>query len=109
MWTDPQVQSLLNDDYVLISLFVDDKTALPQQSSVLLPDGSSKTLRTIGDKWSFLQQMKFGHLTQPFYVAVDNQGHPLTGSYSYDEDVSSFLRFLHQGIEKYKAKSTVAQ
>ncbi len=102
VWTDPQVQSLLNDDYVLISLFVDDKTALPQQSSVLLPDGSSKTLRTIGDKWSFLQQMKFGHLTQPFYVAVDNQGHPLTGSYSYDEDVSSFLRFLHQGIERYE-------
>lgn len=102
VWTDHQVQQMLTDDYVLISLFVDDKTALPQQSTVLLHDGSKKTLRTVGDKWSFLQQTKFGQLTQPFYVAVDNMGHPITGSYSYDEDTDAFISFLKKGISQYK-------
>ena len=94
VWTDPTVAKKLTNDFVLISLFVDDKTPLPEKREVVLPSGEKKTLRTIGDKWSYLEQMKFGHLTQPLYVLVDNEGRPLTGSFSYKEDVDAFLKFL---------------
>ena len=97
VWTDPTVAKKLTQDYVLISLFVDDKTPLDSTYTVTLPSGERKTLRTIGDKWSYLEQMKFGHLTQPLYVLVDNDGRPLTGSFSYKEDVSAFLEFLDKG------------
>ncbi|MBR4387991.1 MAG: thioredoxin family protein, partial [Prevotella sp.] len=97
VWTDPTVAKKLTQDYVLISLFVDDKTPLDSTYTVTLPSGERKTLRTIGDKWSYLEQMKFGHLTQPLYVLVDNNGRPLTGSFSYKEDVSAFLEFLDKG------------
>ncbi len=97
IWTDPTVAKKLTQDFVLISLFVDDKTPLPEKQVVTLPSGEQKTLRTIGDKWSYLEQMKFGHLTQPLYVLVDNDGRPLTGSFSYKEDVGAFLEFLEKG------------
>ena len=73
----------MNKDYVLISLYVDDKTPLKQPVEVKLPDGTSRTLRTIGDKWSYLEQTKFGYLAQPFYVPLDNAGKPLNGSFSF--------------------------
>ena len=69
---------------------------------VSLPDGTSKTLRTIGDKWSYLQQRKFGALVQPFYVPVDAQGNVLGSSFSYKEDVGEYVDFLKKGIEKVK-------
>jgi thiol:disulfide interchange protein DsbD len=97
VWTDPTVAKKLTQDFVLISLFVDDKTPLPEKQVVTIPSGEQKTLRTIGDKWSYLEQMKFGHLTQPLYVLVDNDGRPLTGSFSYKEDVGAFLEFLEKG------------
>lgn len=101
VWTDPSVADILAKDYVLISLFVDDKTPL-QEPMTIEENGQQRTLRTIGDKWSYLQSHKFGANTQPFYVPVDNEGNPLAGSYSYKEDVSAFLSFLHKGLEKYK-------
>jgi thioredoxin-related protein len=101
VWTDPSVADILTKDYVLISLFVDDKTPL-QEPMTIKENGQQRTLRTIGDKWSYLQSHKFGANTQPFYVPVDNEGNPLAGSYSYKEDVSAFLSFLHKGLEKYK-------
>lgn len=101
VWTDARVSDKLTKDYVLISLFVDDKTPLAQPMEIEL-NGQKRTLRTIGDKWSYLQSSKFGANAQPFYVAVDNQGNPLTGSYSYKEDIPAYLEFLDKGLENYR-------
>lgn len=104
VWTDSRVAEKLNKDYVLISLYVDDKTSLKQPVEVKLPDGTSRTLRTIGDKWSYLEQTKFGYLAQPFYVPLDNAGKPLNGSFSFKEDVPAYLEFLDKGLENYHAQ-----
>jgi len=101
VWTHPEVQQLMDDNFVLISLFVDEKTPLPQPETIV-ENGEERKLRTIGDKWSYLQRYKFGANAQPFYVLVDNEGHPLTGSYSYDENVEAFKHFLETGLKNYK-------
>ena len=101
VWTDPSVADVLTKDYVLISLFVDDKTPLPEPIEVT-ENGQTRKLRTIGDKWSYLQRSKFGANTQPFYVPVDNLGNPLNGSYSYKEDIPAYLDFLKKGLENYR-------
>lgn len=101
VWTDPSVASKLEKDYVLISLYVDDKTPLPEPMEVEL-NGQKRTLRTVGDKWSYLQSHKFGANAQPYYVALDNEGNPLTGSYSYKEDIPAYMEFLNKGLEAYK-------
>ena len=101
VWTDPSVADKLTKDYVLISLYVDDKTPLPQPMEVEF-NGEKRTLRTIGDKWSYLQASKFGANAQPFYVAVDNEGNPLTGSFGFKEDVSAYLDFLNKGLDQYR-------
>lgn len=101
VWTDPTVAEKLTKDYVLISLFVDDKTPLPEQIKIT-ENGQERTLRTVGDKWSYLQRSKFGANAQPFYVALDNEGHVLGGSYSYDENISKYIDFLNQGIENFR-------
>ena len=100
VWTDASVADILTKDYVLISLFVDDKTPLPEPIEIN-ENGQQRKLRTVGDKWSYLQSHKFGANTQPFYVPVDNEGNPLVGSYSYKEDVPAFLQFLNKGLENY--------
>ena len=94
VWTDPRVAEKLTKDFVLISLFVDDKTPLPEPIEVTDEKGQTKTLRTVGAKWSWLQSHKFGANAQPFYVIVDADGHPLTGSRAYDEDVEAYLEWL---------------
>lgn len=101
VWTDPSVASKLEKDYVLVSLYVDDKTPLPEPMEVEL-NGQKRTLRTVGDKWSYLQSHKFGANAQPYYVALDNEGNPLTGSYSYKEDIPAYMEFLNKGLEAYK-------
>jgi thiol:disulfide interchange protein DsbD len=100
VWTDPGVARMLNDDYVLISLYVDDKTPLASPLTVT-ENGSRRTLRTVGDKWSYLQRVKFGANTQPFYVLLDNEGKPLNGSRSYDEDIRQYIGFLQTGLDNY--------
>ena len=103
VWTEPEIAERLTNDYILISLYVDDKQALPQPLEVTGADGKKKTLRTIGDKWAYLEQHKFGYLAQPFYVALDNNGKPLCGSYNYNEDADAYLRFLNEGLNRYRA------
>ena len=101
VWTDPAVADHLTNDYVLISLYVDDKR--PLAVSVEVDDnGEKRILRTVGDKWAYLEQHKFGHLTQPFYVAVDPKGSPLTQAYSYDEDIQKYLDFLQEGLKAFQ-------
>ena len=101
VWTDDRVSEMLRDDYVLITLFVDDKTPLAQPVTVV-EQGVERKLRTVGDKWSYLQRYKFGANAQPFYVPVDNEGAPLAGSYSYNEDIQAYIDFLKQGLSNYK-------
>lgn len=101
VWTDSRVSEILRNDYVLITLFVDDKTPLPQPVTVT-EQGTERKLRTLGDKWSYLQRCKFGANAQPFYVPVDGEGMPLAGSYSYNEDVPAYINFLEVGLKNYK-------
>lgn len=104
VWTDPSVADKLEKDYVLISLYVDDKTKLPKPVEVTLPNGQKRTLHTVGDKWSYLQSSKFGANAQPFYVTLDNEGNVLSGSFSYKEDIPAYLDFLNKGLDAYRAK-----
>lgn len=101
VWTDPQISQIMNDDYVLITLYVDEKTSLPEPIKIT-ENGKERTLRTIGDKWSYLQRSKFGANAQPFYVLLDNEGKPLNSSYSYDEDIAKYKDFLQTGLKNYK-------
>ena len=103
VWADARVADKLKNDYVLISLYVDDKTPLKEPMEVTDEKGNKKTLRTVGAKWSYLQSHKFGANAQPFYVAIDPAtGKPLTGSRGFNEDVSAYMDFLNQGLMNYK-------
>ena len=103
VWADARVADKLKNDYVLISLYVDDKTPLKEPIEVTDEKGNKKTLRTVGAKWSYLQSHKFGANAQPFYVAIDPAtGKPLTGSRGFNEDVSAYINFLNQGLMNYK-------
>ncbi|WP_291592969.1 protein-disulfide reductase DsbD family protein [Bacteroides sp.] len=101
VWTDPKVSDLINNDYVLITLYVDNKTPLTENVKIV-ENGTERTLRTVGDKWSYLQRVKFGANAQPFYVLLDNQGKPLNKSYAYNEDIPKYIEFLQTGLENYK-------
>lgn len=94
VWTDPKVRHILNNDYILISLYVDDKTDL-QQPYTVEENGKTRHIKTIGDKWSYLQRVKFGSNAQPFYVILDKQGMPQSNSYAFDEDPQNFIQWLH--------------
>ena len=103
VWADARVADKLRNDYVLISLYVDDKTPLKEPMVVTDEKGNKKTLRTVGAKWSYLQSHKFGANAQPFYVAIDPAtGKPLTGSRGFNEDVAAYMDFLNQGLMNYK-------
>ena len=103
VWADQKVADIMQNDYVLITLYVDEKTKLPEPIKVT-ENGQERTLRTVGDKWSYLQRSKFGANAQPFYVLLDNEGKPLNKSYSYDEDVNKYIDFLQAGLRIYKNK-----
>ena len=101
VWIDQNVKQIIDNDYVLISLYVDEKAPLSEHITVM-ENGKERTLRTVGDKWSYLQRIKFGANAQPFYVLVDNEGMPLNQSYSYDENVNKYIDFLKTGLKNYK-------
>ena len=105
VWTDPKVKELIETKYVLITLMVDDKTKLPAPITIE-EDGKKRDLKTVGDKWSYLQRYKFGANAQPFYVLIDHNGMPLSASYAYNEDVSKYVRFLEDGLNNFRQKST---
>ncbi len=101
VWTDTEVSNLINNEYVLITLYVDNKTRLEEPIKVI-ENGSERTLRTYGDKWSYLQRSKFGANAQPFYVLVDNKGMPLNKSYAFNESIPDYVQFLETGLSNYK-------
>jgi thiol:disulfide interchange protein DsbD len=99
------VRDLIQQKYVLISLYVDDKTPLPQPIEVTDVDGTTRKLRTVGDKWSYLERTKIGANTQPFYVLLDPAtGKPLNGLRSYDEDIAQYIEFLQKGLKNYQSQ-----
>ncbi|MFA5655932.1 MAG: cytochrome c biogenesis protein CcdA [Dysgonamonadaceae bacterium] len=101
VWTDPRVKNLLDNEYVLITLMVDDKTRLPEIIEVN-ESGRKTKLKTIGDKWSYLQRHKFGANAQPYYIALDTDGNPISPSYAFDEDVDRYVQFLEGGLQNFK-------
>ena len=101
VWTDPAVKAMIDNDYVLITLMVDDKTPLSEPVKIE-EYGKMRTLRTVGDRWSYLQRSKFGANAQPFYVLLDTDGYPIAPPYSYNEDISAYLNFLKGGIETFE-------
>lgn len=100
VWTDPRVAKMLKDDYILISLYVDDKTALTQPIEVTDVTGEKKTLRTVGARWSYLQSSRFGSNAQPYYAVLSHDGHQLLPARGYNEDADAYLHFLEEGLKK---------
>ncbi|MDR3251883.1 MAG: thioredoxin family protein [Tannerella sp.] len=104
VWTNTRVKSIIENDFVLVTLMVDDKTKLPENIEIT-ENGKLRILRTVGDKWSYLQRSKFGANAQPFYIILDNNGFPMSPSYSYDEDISKYINFLEKGKKQYSLKN----
>ncbi|MDO5016785.1 MAG: cytochrome c biogenesis protein CcdA [Porphyromonas sp.] len=103
VWTDPKVKSIIDDQFILITLIVDDKTRLPEYIEVRDGDQTRK-LKTIGEKWSYFQSQKFGANAQPFYVMLDGNGLPLGPSYGFDKNVDNYVKWLQSGLAEYKKK-----
>ncbi|MDR0427962.1 MAG: thioredoxin family protein [Dysgonamonadaceae bacterium] len=108
VWSDPRVKRIIDNDYILISLYVDDKTKLPKIMEVT-ENGKTRKLRTIGDKWSYLQSYKFGANAQPYYVLLDNEGMPIAPWKAYNTNIEEYVEFLRNGIQTYKSKNKNAQ
>jgi thiol:disulfide interchange protein DsbD len=100
VWSDPRVKKIIDNDFVLISLYVDDKTKLDTPIEIT-ENGKVRKLKTVGDKWSYLQRNKFGANAQPFYVLLDNNGMPIAPSRAYNRNVEEYILFLQKGLEKY--------
>ncbi len=97
---DEKVKELIDNDFIYITLMTDERTKLP---SIIEKDENGKTtkLKTIGDKWSYLQRSKFGAQSQPYYVILDHQGKPLAPSHAYDESVPNYVTFLETGLRNF--------
>jgi len=100
VFTNSDVEKLLSQ-YIVISLYVDDRTKL-DSVFITTENGKPLTLKTVGDKWSYLQRHKFGANAQPFYTLLDNNGNLLAAPYSFNENTKEFVEFLKKGIENYK-------
>jgi thiol:disulfide interchange protein DsbD len=96
-----RVKNLIEEEFVFIVLMVDERTRLPEVIEV--DDAGKKTrLRTVGDKWSYLQRYKFGIQSQPYYVVLDHQGKPLSPAHAYDESVDKYVEFLQTGLRNFE-------
>lgn len=104
VWTDPRVKQYLEEEYVLISLYVDDRKLLPENQQYVSKI-NGKTIRNVGNKWSELQFGKFGTQSQPYYFLLDNEGNLLNGAEAYNLDVDNYLKFLKTGLENYKKQN----
>ncbi|GHT76308.1 thiol:disulfide interchange protein [Bacteroidia bacterium] len=104
VWSDPRVKGIINKDYVLISLYVDDKTPLPEPR-IIEEYGKTIKLRTVGDTWSYLQRHKFGANAQPYYVLIDNNGRPVAPWRAYDTNIDEYIAFLKKGLDNYNKEA----
>jgi len=104
VWPDPNVLRLIKEEYILVSLYVDDRTDLKPEEQYV-SSFSGKKIRRVGQKWSDLQQSRFGVNAQPYYVIIDSDGEQLAPAEAYNEDISNYVRFLENGLEAYKQSS----
>ena len=100
VFADERVRAMLEEEFVIIALMTDSRERLPEIMEVN-DGGRTIRLRTVGDKWSYLQRRKFGTQTQPFYIVLDHQGRPLSPAHGYDESVENFLEFLRTGLRNF--------
>lgn len=102
VWADPGVLKKLSEDYVLVSLYVDDKTELPEADQYV-SSFSGKKIKTIGNKWSDLQASKYGTNSQPYYVLLDHKGEQLNTPRGFDQDINAYIEFLQTGLKNFRA------
>ena len=100
---------MIDDKFILVTLMVDDKQPLPQPVKVKETDGTERTLRTVGDKWSYLQRSKFGANAQPYYVVLDANAKPVSPSYAFDENVGKYKDFLNNAVKTFDTKRQPAE
>ncbi len=105
VWPDPQVLRRLKEDYILVSLYVDDRTALAPGEHYV-SSFSGKNIRRVGQKWSDLQASRFGTNAQPYYVVVDGEGNQLVPAQAYNEDIQHYINFLDSGLAAYQQRKT---
>ncbi|MEE4198900.1 MAG: cytochrome c biogenesis protein CcdA [Bacteroidales bacterium] len=104
VWSDPEVLKRLRNDYVIIALYVDDRTKLPEDEWVT-SEYDGKVKKTIGKKYADFQITKYNINTQPYYVLVDHEGENLTGAMGYDLNINRFVEFLDTGLEEFKKRN----
>jgi len=103
VWSEKTVLEKLSNDYVIISLYVDDRTELPQSEQTTAKLGDQQIMiRTIGNKWSFFQASTFGVNSQPYYVLLDNNGKQISKPTGFNVNVDDYLSFLNDGLKQYK-------
>ena len=110
VWVKEEVYNILSKEYVVISLYVDDKTELPENEQVTLTfkTGGQKKIRTKGDKWAFFQTDNFNNNSQPWYALVTNTGTLLNTPVGYTPEVKDYVNFLQCGLDAYKAAEASA-
>ncbi|MDE7125497.1 MAG: thioredoxin family protein, partial [Muribaculaceae bacterium] len=99
----PAVRQIIENDFVLIKLMVDDKAHLAQPYYET-ENGREILIETVGERWSYLQRYKFSTNQQPYYVILDNSGRPLAPAMAYDENVDKFVEWLKAGVAAYQTK-----
>lgn len=102
VWSDPRVLKRLRDDFVLVSLYVDEQIDLPAEEQIEVTIGTkTKKLRTVGNKWSYLQASRYQTNAQPYYIIMDHNEKTMNGSAAYDPDIEKFIRWLDTGLERF--------
>lgn len=96
----PEVKKIISENFVLITLMVDDKKELSKPIDVE-ENGKEVRLYTVGDKWSYLQRHKFAANSQPYYIILDNEGKALSIPFYYEENLPKFTDWLNKGIDSY--------
>ena len=103
VWSDPRVLERLRDDFVKISLFVDDRTRLPESEQFVSDAlGRERAIRTVGQKWSVFQAERYGANTQPYYVILDHEENMLAPPHGYDMNISRYIEFLDTGKNNFR-------
>lgn len=105
VWPDPEVTKRLNNDVVLVSLYVDDKRSLPESEHMkVFWYGKERTISDIGDKFKYMEETKYGQSTQPLYVLLDHNEKLLIPVRGYNSSIPAYIKWLDQGIEAFKKR-----
>ena len=105
VWSNPEVKRKLSEDFILVSLYVDKKNELPLDlQKEVLWNGSSRKLKSVGDRWSYLQNTKYQSSTQPQYWIIDGDENHFSDSSSYDSDIDKYIEWLDKGLGNFKNK-----